>query len=190
MVGLRYREGYVVIGPEVAGFVPTGKWRNLAGEIALGLVAVRVDLTRLGLNVLDPVTLPEELARLIREREGLFLDAEWAWTPGGPTSRKGAMLKRGSDTLVIKDTPPEAVMRRWQRIALEEDVQGQATLRRILLALAAVALLLAAGGVIGWRVSGNTDYLVAGLAFGGLIGGSTLAGVILGKRLAKQRRNT
>ena len=44
------------------------------------------------------------------------------------------------------------------------------------------------GGILGWRLSGNTDYLVAGLAFGGLIGGSTLVGVILGKRLVKQRQ--
>lgn len=188
-VGMRYREGYVVFGAEVAGFVPTDQWHHLAGEILLGLVATRVPLTRLELDVQSAASLTQDLARLVDQRDGFLMDSGWEWIPGGPLSLKGAMLKQGRDTLVVEDTPPEAAMHRWKRATPQEDSKGQTTLRRLLLGMASVALLCAAAGMIAWRLTGNTDYLVAGLSWSGLIGGSTLVGVIFGKRLAKQRKN-
>jgi hypothetical protein len=182
-IGLRLREGYVVIGRDAAAFVPTTGYKHIAAQIALGLVATRLSLSRTELDADDSPELAGELAALAGARGGFLLDERWSW------ARRGLALTRpdGGDYLTIDHDPPSAYIDRWASLPAAPAAELRRRIARVVRVAVAAAVLLAAAGIVTWRLTANADFLTAGLSFAGMIIIPTVIGVVLaGKHLRKR----
>ena len=181
VLGARSREGYVVIGRDAAGFVPTAQWRHIAAEIGLGLIATRVDLSRIALDADDEPALGPKLAAMIEHRDGLILDERWAWA----RPVRALVRTETGDTLTLDRDPPATCLARWATLSPAPAAQTRRTVVRIAVGAGAIVAVLGGAGVAAWRVTDNVDFLIAGLSFAGLIAGSVITGLVIGsKRLA------
>jgi len=178
-IGARFREGYVVISSQAAGFVPTGQWRHLALDLALGLVGTRVPLTHTELEAVDAPSLADELGALVAQRDGFVLDHSWAWV------FRGRWLGRleGNGILHLADRLPESLAALWPDAPATPGAQQRRVRNGILAVGGALTAVLAGAGVAAWRLTGDSDFLTAGLSFAGLIAVSVVVGVIAGERL-------
>ncbi|WAS90576.1 hypothetical protein [Nannocystis punicea] len=177
-IGARARDGLVVIGQDVAAFVPTSQWHQLGVELVVGLFFQRVRLSRLALDARDTPALASELAELVRHRDGFLLDERWSW------ALRGHALWRAEskEFLTLKARPPAAGLGRWPVLATPPAAQLRRTYVKILSIGGLISGLIAAAGVAAWHFSSDVDYLLAGTVFAALVGGSVVAGVVLATR--------
>jgi hypothetical protein len=181
VVGMRFRGGHLVIGQDVAAFVPTTGWRNIAVEFTIGLVAPRMRLSRIDLDADDTPALAGELAEQIQRHDGFLLDACWSWTRPGR-----ALVRTGSaESLTIERSPPAEIVARWPSSPRPPAAEQRRMYVRILAIGGAVTGLFVAAGVVTWQLTADPEYLVAGLSYAGIIGGCVVTGVVLA---AKQPR--
>jgi hypothetical protein len=175
LVGPRFRDGYVVIGAEIAGFVPTSDWRHLAAEVAIGLVASPLTLADSELDAADSPALASELAALVERRGGFLVDGEWSW------AQRGEALARTIDDveqrIALDDDPPAAYVARWSVRAPISRARQRRLRQRAVSIAGTVTAVIAGAGVVGWRATGNSDFVVAGLVWAGLIAGGVGLGL-------------
>lgn len=177
-VGPRARDGFVVIGQDVAAFVPTSPWRHLGAELLAGLLVQRMQLSRHVLDARDTPALASELAELVRQRGGFMLDERWSW------AIRGRVLWRadGQEFLRLKAWCPAESITRWPVLAAPPAERRRREVKLLAIGGAASGLL-ATAGVLAWRVGSNVDYLIAGSFFAVLVGGSVVAGVLMARRM-------
>ena len=178
MVGMRLRDGYVVIGQHAAGFVPTTQWRHLSVEIVLALIGSRVGLSKIEVDAVDSTSLSDELAAVTHRHDGFIMDEHWSW------ARHGKALTRNQheDYLALNTPLPEAFSRQWPNAPMASAAQQRRTLIWIFAIAGAVVAVLAAAGAVAWHLTGDPDFLVAGFCFSGMIALAVIAGVILGRK--------
>ncbi len=177
-VGTRAREGFVVISNESACFLPSEPWHNALFELALGLVVTRVNLTETSISAIESPALSEEISQAVRVRDGLFLDSSWAWI-GGRTWLSQASSKT---LLTLRDPVPAALAERWPRQAASPEKLRSTKVRVLRVSLGVVATLLGTG-IIAWRLTHNSDYLIAGISFASLVGISVAGGLFVASRV-------
>jgi hypothetical protein len=182
VVGTRLRDGHLVIGREVAGFVPTTRWRGLAIEIVLGLIAHRVKLSEIELDADDSPSLASELEGLVGRRGGFLLGDDWSWT------RRGKALARSHarDYLTIEDDPPAAFLARWPVLRKAPAAEQLRVRMRVLSIGGAMSAFAGAAGVVSWHLTGNSDFLIAGLGWAGVIAAAVTTGWLLARRDARR----
>lgn len=161
--GGRLREGFVVLATDVAAFIPTSGWRSVVLEVALGLVTTRIELSRAELEVVGSPTLAADLEELVCAREGFMLGADWTWTHLQLLHHRYVMLNLDGNTLRFELPPPETLAR-WRKL----DPPSRRSQRIAAAGVAGVAVLCALVGTLAWQLTGEADYLVAGLSFAGL----------------------
>jgi hypothetical protein len=156
--GARSREGVMVVISDLAAFVPIAPWRGVAGQLLRALFSVRIPTTRVVLARLPASR--DELVALVHANQGMFVDASWAWHPSG------GMLVRAGEVLITR--LPQAHAPLWPRIA--DDPQARrAAMFKATIAMSVVAVALAGLGALARLITGDPDYLVAGLAYAGLV---------------------
>ena len=176
-LGYLTRDGYVVISGEVAGFVPTTRWRHLIPKIAIGLIASEVPLSELELDVEDSPRLAGELTALIEQRDGAVLDARWSW------ARRGHSLVRdGRDHLRLEDAPSKAWIERWPSPTAAALAHRRRIGARVRLWFISIAVVFAGAGLVSWRATSDTDFLFAGMWFAGV----TLSSVVISLAVSRK----
>jgi hypothetical protein len=172
-----------VIGQDVAAFVPTGEWQHIAAELAVGLFVQRMPLTHVHVDADDTPALAGELAEMVGRRDGFLIDTNWSWT------RKGRALARtaSQESLTIDRRSPDAIVARWPVLPAPPAAEQRRMYVRILAIGGAVTGLFAGAGVLTWQLTDETDYLVAGLSYAALIGGSVVGGVIVARKRLRAR---
>lgn len=176
MVGVRSREGFIVVGEHAAAFVPTFPWRHLAVEILVALFSVRVKLNRFELTAEDSPALVDELAALVELNDGVWLDGSWVWMRGGKV-----LLRSGqNESLTLIDPLPEPRVGRWTDSPQVSSAQLKRTLTWIAAIAAATVAMLTGAGITAWRLTGEMDYLVAGLSFAGMVTVAVVVGLVIG----------
>lgn len=182
-VGGRFRTGFVVFGHAAAGFVPTTRWRHLVTEVLLGLFVDRVRVTKVEMEATDSEFLAEELAEVMRRQGGFFLDEHWSWVLPGRT----LIRLPGQDYLTIQGlAPPTHVLGRWP-VLPRDPTAYRRIVRKVGMGTGLICMLLVAAGLIGWRLTGNLDVLLAGLAWAVLIAGAVTAGLVVAARRLSKR---
>jgi hypothetical protein len=184
-VGARFRTGFVVFGHAAAGFVPTTRWRHLVLELLLGLFVARVRVTKVEMEATDSELLAEELLEVMRQQGGFLLDGEWSWAfPGRTLTRLPS-----NDYLTIDGPPPPPqVLGRWP-VLPRDPTAYRRVVRKVGMGTGLVCMLMVAAGVIGWRLTGDLDFLIAGLTWAVLIGGAVTAGLVLAARAFARSSN-
>jgi uncharacterized SAM-binding protein YcdF (DUF218 family) len=184
-IGARARDGVVVIGQDVAAFVPTSQWRQLGVELVSGLFFQRVRLSRLDIDARDTPALASELAELVRHRGGFLLDERWSWAVRG----RALLRAENKEFLRLKARPPAEPIARWPVLAAPPAAELRRMYVKVLAIGGVVSGLIAAAGVAAWQVSSNVDYLIAGAVFAVLVGGSVVGGVVLAGRMLANNRD-
>ena len=163
----RTRSGMVVIVDGIAAFVPLTEWQSLAGGTLAAVAYLRVSK----IAMLDMPQSVDELRALVETHQGLWLDQAWAW------SMPGRMLIRTTPPSMVSVRLREPHARLWAARPLDE---GAAALLKKLLAVGVIlALVLVGGGGVAWQVTGDPEYLQAGIGYAVLL-------VILGLGVAYQ----
>ncbi len=173
-VGSQFRDGYFIATHEVAGFVPTGDWQSAALEVALGLLTTKIEWSSIQLHGSAPHR-ADDIRRLTVQSGGFMLAADWTYSLSVMPGKRFVMLYHGADVVRINE-PPEALLSRWRRVVPSKRAPFVAVA-----GMTGAALFCVVAGVVAWQLTGNDDYLVAGLSFAVLIG-IALVGVIIGLR--------
>ncbi|WP_434427108.1 hypothetical protein [Nannocystis pusilla] len=183
-IGPRARDGIVVIGRDLAAFIPTSQWRQLGVELVIGLFFQRVRLSRIDIDARDTPALAGELAELVRQRDGFLLDERWSQAFGGR-----ALWRAESEECVrLTARPPAEALARWPALAAPPPAELRRMFIKVLAIGGAAAGLIAAAGVVAWRLSSDSDYLIAGIAYAVIVGGSAVGGAVLARRMLATNR--
>ena len=166
--GARSRRGWILVVGNVAAFVPTSPWRHLALRLLGGLLTVRVPLVRIVLA--RPPRSRDELVAMAHAEGGFVIDETWAWDPSGRM-----LIRAGGQDILMSRLPLEQ-RARWATMA-SDPIARQRVLRKVVSGGLAVALVLAGAGALAWRLTGNVDFLVAGLSFAALVAIAVAGGV-------------
>jgi hypothetical protein len=167
----------LVVVPDAAAFVPTTGWRHLATHFVLALLTLRLPIFEIVL-----VRLPEsreELIALVMAEDGLLLDESWAWDPSG----RMLFRRQSKDVLTTKLPPPYS--ERWATLASDPAARRRVMRKILFVSLATVAALIGIS-TAAWRVTGDSDLLVAGLFFAGIVIVGVTGGLVVASRAGKQ----
>lgn len=178
MLGGRLRDGVVLIGPATAAFVPMGGWTHVAWELIKAPFVARFRFVDIAIDLLDDRDVDAALQDLAARRRGFIIDASWTYTHSQRwLSRPGVQ-----GIVQIEHRPPESITSRWTPASPPSAEMYRSIRNRIAAVVSAFVIVIGLGGIAAWRLTGNMDYLIAGLVYGMLIGGSLIGGVVLAKR--------
>jgi hypothetical protein len=173
IVGARQREGVVLIGPSSAAFVVVGGWTHLAWKLLTAPFLVRFRFVDLAIDAQVDVDLA--LADAVARHGGFVIDGDWTYA-----SSQRWLLRPGAEGIVwLEHPPPESLSSRWLPVPPPTPARFRWIRNRIAAVAATVTLVIGVAGVAVWRLTGNADYLVAGLFYAVLIGGSVLIALIV-----------
>lgn len=177
-VGGGLRRGVVVIGPSVAAFVPVGGWTHLAWETLTTPFVARFRFVDLAIDLADGGDIDAALRDAVARHDGFVIDDSWTYTHA-----QRWLSRPGVPGIVwIERDPPASITARWKPAPAPSAERYRWIRNRIAAVAGVVVVVLGLSGVVAWRLTGDVDYLVAGLVYGVLIGGSVVGGVVLAKR--------
>lgn len=178
ILGARMRPGLVLIAPSSTAFVPIGAWTHLAVEAVLGMFSGRMRFVDLALYVPDGDDLEQALRDAARRHGGFMIDESWTYLPA-----QRWLSRPDTDGLVwIEREPPAPLTSRWPRTPLRSAAQLRGIRNRIAGIAGIVVAALVVAGVVAWRLTGDSDYLIAGLAYAVMIGGAVVGGFVVAQR--------
>lgn len=178
MVGARMRPGLLLIGPSSAAFVPVGGWTHLAVELAVVVFAARFRFIDLALYVPREGDLELALQDAVQRHDGFIIDDTWTYT----ASQRWLSRPDAQGLVWIERRPPDAFTSRWAATAVRSPAEFREIRNRIAGGAAIVAAVLALAGIVAWRVTGDAQYLIAGLAYAALLGGAVIGGLVVAER--------
>lgn len=178
MVGARMRPGIVLIGPSSAAFIPVGGWTHLALETVVVMFAARLRFVDLALYVADGDDLEVALQAAVQRHDGFLIDGTWTYT-----ASQRWLSRPDSEGLVwIEREPPVSFTSRWAPTPLRSAAELRVIRNRIAGGATVVVAVVALAGVVAWRVTGDPDYLIAGIAYAVMIGGAVIGGLVVAAR--------
>lgn len=180
-LGMKHRDGFLVLDAGFAAFVPTTDWSHLAVTLAVGLVATELPLSRPELVVEGGPQLHAELDRLVGERDGFFLTDAWQWSPFLGSQ---VLMTLDRSTLTVRDAPLSSFTR-WPRAAASPEKAR--TVRKLVLVLGGLGVGLIGLGALAWHLTGNVAFFIAGTFWGLVFLIGLTGGLIVGRR--SQRRS-
>jgi hypothetical protein len=178
MIGARIRPGLVLISPSSAAFVPVGAWTHLALEAVVTVFAARFRFVDLALYVSTGGDLELALRDAVRRHGGFMIDGTWTYTP----SQRWLSRPDGEGLVWIERRPPASFTSRWAATELRSAAEFRAIRNRIAGVAGIVVAVLALAGVVAWRVTGDADYLIAGIAYAALVGAAVVAALVVAER--------
>jgi hypothetical protein len=179
--GARVREGVVLIGPRSAAFVVVGGWTHLAWKLVMSLVRVRFRFVDLAIDIPTHGDLDQALQDAVDRHGGFIIDGDWTYAssqrwllrPGGAAAEGIVWIER---------PPPESLTTRWLPVPPPTPERLRWIRNRVAAVAAVVVTVFGVVGLAAWRLTGDLDYLVAGLFYAALVGGSVVAAVIVAER--------
>ncbi len=178
MVGARLRDGVVLIGPTSAAFVPMAGWTHLAWKALMAPFVARFRFVDLAIDLVGDGDVDAALHDAVARHDGFIIDSSWTYTHS-----QGWLSRPGVQGIVwIERRPPDSITSRWTP-APPASAEMHRTMRNRATAVGAVVVVvLGLAGVVAWRLTGDAEYLLAGLVYGALIAGAVIGGVILAGR--------
>jgi hypothetical protein len=177
-LGGRLRHGVVLIGPVSAAFVPVGAWTHVAWEAVKAPFVARFRFVDLAIDLANTGDVDAALHDAVARHDGFIIDSSWTYTHS-----QRWLSRPGVQGIVwIERRPPESITSRWAPAPPPSAERYRWIRNRIATVAAVVVVVLGLGGVVAWRLTGDADYLIAGLAYGLLLAGSVIGGVVLAKR--------
>jgi hypothetical protein len=173
--GGRLRRGVVLIGPSVGAFVPVEGWTHIAWEAAKAPFFARFRFVDLAIDVAD---IDAALHDAVARHDGFIIDATWTYTH----SQRWLSQPGAPGIVWIERAPPASITSRWAPAPPPSAEKYRWIRNRIVAVAAVVVVMLGLGGVVAWRLTGDADYLMAGLVYGLLLAGGVIGGVVLAKR--------
>lgn len=158
VVGSQTRDGVVVIVDGVAAFVPRTGWYG----VAVGALSAASVLAVTEVLMMDVPQSVEVLRGLVASTDGFYLDRRsWAW------STRGQFLTCVDPPSMVSVRLPQPHSDMW---ADRPATPQQRTLLRTFAVVGAVLFaVFLGGGVLGWRVTGDTDHLISGGWFAAMV---------------------
>jgi hypothetical protein len=176
IVGARQREGVVLIGPSSAAFVFAGGWTHLAWKLLTSPFLVRFRFVDLAVDAHGDVDLA--LADAVARHGGFIIDGDWTYA-----SSQRWLLRPGAEGIVwLERPPPESLSSRWLPVPPPSPARFRWIRNRIAAVAATITAVIGVAGVAVWRLTGDAEYLVAGLFYAVLIGGSVLIALVVAQR--------
>lgn len=178
MVGARLREGVVLIGPSSAAFVVVGGWTHLAWKLATFPLWVRFRFVDLAIDIPSHGDLDLALQDAVVRHGGFIIDHDWTYAPP-----QRWLLRPGAEGIVwIERPPPESLTSRWLPVPPPSPARFRWIRNRIAAGAAMITAVLGLAGLAAWRLTGDAEYLVAGLFYAALVGGSVLGAIVVAER--------
>lgn len=177
MEGARLRDGIVLIGPVSAAFVPMGGWTHLAWKALAAPFVARFRFVDLAIDV-GGGDVDAALHDAVARHDGFMIDTSWTYSHSQRwLSRPGL-----AGIVWIERRPPESITSRWTPMPPPSAAVYRSMRNRVTAVGAVVVVLLGLAGVVAWRLTGDADYLLAGLVYGALIAGAVIGGLVLADR--------
>lgn len=177
-VGARLRRGVVLIGPSSAAFVPVEGWTHLAWEAITTPFVARFRFVDLAIELSSSGDVDAVVHDAVVRHDGFFIDETWTYTHS-----QRWLSRPGVPGIVwIERPPPESITARWTAAQPPSEERYRWLRNRIMAVAAVIMAVFGIGGVVAWRLTGEVDYLVAGLVYGLLLAGSMIGGVVVARR--------
>ncbi|MFY0532560.1 hypothetical protein [Nannocystis pusilla] len=141
-------------------------------------------LSRFDIDAGDTPALAGELAELVRQRDGFLLDERWSWAFGG----RALWRAESGESMRLKARPPAETLARWPALAAPPPAELRRTFIKILSIGGVASGLIAAAGVVAWHFSSDVDYLIAGIVYAAIVGGSAVGGAVMARRMLAGNR--
>ena len=178
MEGARLRDGIVLIGPVSAAFVPMGGWTHLAWKALAAPFIARFRFVDLAIDFVGGGDVDAALQDAVLRHDGFMIDTSWTYTHS-----QQWLSRPGLQGIVwIERRPPSSITSRWTATPPPSTAMYRSVRNRVTAVGAVVAVVLGLAGVVAWRLTGDADYLLAGLIYGALIAGAVIGGVVLANR--------
>lgn len=178
IVGARQREGVVLIGPSSAAFVVVGGWTHLAWKLAAAPFLVRFRFVDLAIDVPRHGDLDLALQDAVARHGGFVIDHDWTYA-----ASQRWLLGPGTEGIVwIERPPPESLTSRWLPVPPPSPARFRFIRNRVAAGAAVITTVLGLAGLAAWRLTGDADYLVAGLFYAVLVGGTVIGALVLAER--------
>jgi hypothetical protein len=178
IVGARQREGVVLIGPSSAAFVLVSGWKHLAWKLLRTPFVARFRFVDLDIDVPTHGYLDPALADAVARHGGFMIDDNWSYA-----ASMRWLVRAGAEGIVwIERPPPEAFSSRWRPVPPPTPARFRWIRNRIAAAAVAITAVIGTAGVAVWRLTGDADYLVAGLCYAVLLGGAVLIALVVAQR--------
>lgn len=110
----------------------------------------------------------------------MLLDSSWSWVARG----RALTRAEGGDYVTLTKRLPDALLALWPDAPAASPAQRRRLQRKVLAVGGAVVAVLAGAGAAAWRLTGESDFLVAGLSFAGLVAVRVGGGLIAAARLS------
>jgi hypothetical protein len=155
-----------------------GGWTHLVWKLLTSPFRVRFRFVDLGIDVptrgdVDPV-----LAAAVARYGGFIIDDDWTYA-----SSQRWLLRPGAEGLVwIERPPPESLSSRWLPVPPPTPAQFRQIRDRIAAVAAAITVVIGLAGVAVWRLTEDAEFLVAGLFYAVLLGGTVLIALVVAQR--------
>lgn len=178
MVGARLRDGVVLISPSSAAFVVVGGWTHLAWKLVTFPLQVRFRFIDLAIDVQSRGDLDLALQDAVARHGGFIIDDDWTYA-----SSQRWLVRPGAEGIVLLEhPPPESLTSRWLPVPPPSPAKFRWIRNRIAAVASTITAVLGLAGLAAWRLTGDAQYLVAGLFYAALVGGSVLAAIVVAER--------
>jgi hypothetical protein len=153
-------------------------WTHIAWEAIKTPFVARFRFVDLAIDLADSGDVDAVVHDAVVRHDGFVIDASWTYTHS-----QHWLSQPGMQGIVwIERRPPESITSRWALAPAPSAERYRWIRNRIAAVGLVVVVVLGLGGVVAWRLTGDADYLVAGLVYGVLLAGSVIGGVVLAKR--------
>jgi hypothetical protein len=178
MEGARLREGIVLIGPVSAAFVPMGGWTHLTWKVLAAPFVARFRFVDLAIDLVGGGDVDAALQDAVARHDGFLIDTSWTYTHS-----QRWLSRPGLQGIVwIERRLPDSITSRWTPTPPPSAAMYRSIRNRVTAIGVVVAVVLGLAGVVAWRLTGDAEYLLAGLIYGALIAGAVIGGVVLANR--------
>lgn len=177
-VGARIREGVVLFAPSTAAFVCVGGWTHLVWKLLAAPFRTGFKFVDLAIDVPSHGDVGSALHDAIARHGGFIIDNEWTIA----SSQRWLLRPGGGGVVWIQRSPPESLTARWLPVPPPTPEQFRRIRNRLVMVGSGAVAVLGVAGVAAWRLTGDADYLVAGLAYAALVGGAVAAGLVVAQR--------
>lgn len=179
-LGARSRSGVVLLGPTTAVFIPAGAWVHLALRLVAAPFRPTFRFFDLAIDTQGQAqaALAQALHDAVARYGGFELTTEWTYA----SSQRWLVGPGDEGIVLIHNTPPPSLTSRWLRVPAPTPERLRWIRRRVGAVAVTVSTLLVVGGIAAWRLSGDADHLVAGVAYAVLVSGAVFLGLAVAQR--------